>query len=602
MKFTRERAYTAGMVLVLALILGLGGFAWRSTAKLAEQGGALQRAQRVLTLLAALQAALTDAETGQRGFTITGEAVYLDGQRPARELVDAHMAELRTLVAGNAEQYVRLVALGPLLTRRFDALAASIEVRRRAGAGPAQAFEAAGDGRRLHDRVRGAVAELQRSAEAELAAAWGRSSAATSLAQGLIAAGTGLAVAVAGLAMWLLRRKAQALQRTLAARSDGQQRHSHAEQDLARIFEGLPEALCLLDAEGRLVRCSLACEPVLGWSRDALKDSALVDKVQPEDRRRAEKALAAAMAGQPVRDLRTRWRCQDGNVIQLQWAAQWSPEAATLLCTARDVTELERLRDQATRMAQALRQGSAELAQVSARVETLGQLQADFLSTVEREMRTPVAALAGGLEMLLQDAGPALAGEHRRTTAALRDRARAMQEAINDLLDLSAIEAGQLRLQNEAFDLAEALNEVAAAVRPLADKKGLALQLQLAEDLGYARGDPRRVTQVLTKLLRHAIQGTERGSVSLRAARQGSTVVCMQVADTGRGMGADEVAQLFSPWRAADAAPGEGASHLKLAVSQRLAQLMGGDIGVTSQPEQGSTYTLTLPADNVVHA
>jgi signal transduction histidine kinase len=213
-----------------------------------------------------------------------------------------------------------------------------------------------------------------------------------------------------------------------------------------------------------------------------------------------------------------------------------------------------------------------------------------------------VAALAGGLEMLLQDAGPALAGEHRRTTAALRDRARAMQEAINDLLDLSAIEAGQLRLQNEAFDLAEALNEVAAAVRPLADKKGLALQLQLAEDLGYARGDPRRVTQVLTKLLRHAIQGTERGSVSLRAARQGSTVVCMQVADTGRGMGADEVAQLFSPWRAADAAPGEGASHLKLAVSQRLAQLMGGDIGVTSQPEQGSTYTLTLPADNVVHA
>ena len=132
------RGLAIGMGLVLAVLAGLGAYTWHSSNRLAERGQDLQRAQQVLTLLASLQSAMAEAESAQRAYSLTGDANHADRQGKAKLAAEARMGELRNLTAASPEQYVRLVALGPLLAKRFEVMAAALEVRRRSGAGSGQ--------------------------------------------------------------------------------------------------------------------------------------------------------------------------------------------------------------------------------------------------------------------------------------------------------------------------------------------------------------------------------------------------------------------------------------------------------------------------------
>lgn len=603
MKQTLARSLSIAIGLLLAVLAGLGAYTWHSSNRLAERGLDLQRAQQVLTLLASMHAAVLDAESAQRAFVLTGDSAFADRQAKAKLAADARLAEVRNLSAGSPEQYVRLVALGPLLAKRFETMAAVVELRRRAGPAPALQLEAAGEGARWQDRILQAVAELQSSGEAELATARRRSEAAASLNAGLVVLSCLLALLVAGAALWrvrrdLLERTRVEAERTRVARK---QRQSASEHD--RVFETAVDVLCTLDAEGRFVRLSSGCARLWGWSAEELQGTPYIHKVQPEDRRKTERTLAAVVAGQACTDMPTRWQCKDGSVLQLLWNAQWSAEDSTLLCSARDVSELQRLRDAAARLTTALRQGSTALADATQRADTAQQSQAALLASLGPQLRHPVNDIASTAETLAQalaDGGPA---EARRTAQTLRDRAYCVQDTLRDMLDLAALDTGQLTLRHDAFDLAETLQQAAVAVRAQADKKGLQLQLQLADDLGYARGDAQRVGQVLNKLLRHALDTSPAGTVRLSAERQGSTAadskLRIDVVDASGGMAPAQLATLFEPWQAGTPSADGGA--LKLAVSQKMARLMGGDIVASSVPQLGCTFTLTLPSDTVVH-
>jgi PAS domain S-box-containing protein len=601
MTLTPERAVTLGMLLVLAALVIVGAWAWRSSAQAGAQAAEAQRAQQVLTRLATLQAAVGEAESGQRGQALTGDPAFLRGLAPARQTAEAQLAELRSLVAGSAEQYTRLVPLGPLLARRFEALAAAVELRQRAGAGAAAAAEAAGDGLRLQERLRSAVGALQQQAEADLAAARQRSDASAGLAGGLIAAGSALALLVSGAAMLRLRRDFAALRRAEAVRGTAVEQALQARADLQRVYDTSVDALCVVDAEGRFQRASAGCARIWGWTAEELTATPLIDKVVPDDRRATERALAAALAGPAALDLRNHWRCKDGRTILLHWSAPAPASAGRLPCVARDITALEQLREATERQARALQQAAAELEQARSRADAAERMQAGFIATLGQELRTPASAMASVADLLSQEAGGPLAESQKRQAIALRDRARRMLDLVNDLLDLTALDAGQLVLPREAFDVWEALNQAAAAERAAAEKKGLELRLQLADDLGYARGDAQRVQQVLRKLLRHAVHASAAGSVSLKASRQAGGVLQIEVADSGPGLTAEELARLFTPFSpAAGQAEADGAG-LRLAVCQRLARRMGGDLVARSQPPGGTTYRLTLPADDADH-
>ncbi len=239
-----------------------------------------------------------------------------------------------------------------------------------------------------------------------------------------------------------------------------------------------------------------------------------------------------------------------------------------------------------------------EIAQ-RAREEADGASEAksQFLANTSHELRTPLNAILGYTELLEEEA----LAENRESEAGdlqkIRASARHLLGLINDILDLSKIEAGKLELLLEDVAVAPAVDEVAGTVRPLVERSGNRLVLLVPADAGTLRADGARLRQVLLNLLANAAKFTKGGVVSLEVVREPG-VIRFRVHDTGIGMTADQLGRLFQPFTQADVSTTRqfGGTGLGLVISRRLAQLMGGDVSVTSEPGKGSTFTVTLPA------
>ncbi len=244
---------------------------------------------------------------------------------------------------------------------------------------------------------------------------------------------------------------------------------------------------------------------------------------------------------------------------------------------------------------------TAALKSALVRAEAADRIKSAFLATMSHELRTPLNSIIGFTGILLQELAGPLNAEQTKQLGMVRGSARHLLELINDVLDLSKIEAGQLEIRAEPFDLPTSIERVVASVRPLAEKKGLALSAEVAGGLGEMVGDRRRVEQILINLLSNAIKFTERGSVKLAAdaveTPDSKTGVRLRVSDTGIGIKPEDIGMLFQPFRQVDT--GLSRQHegtgLGLAICQRLVMLMGGKITTASEWLHGSEFTVTLP-------
>jgi signal transduction histidine kinase len=221
---------------------------------------------------------------------------------------------------------------------------------------------------------------------------------------------------------------------------------------------------------------------------------------------------------------------------------------------------------------------------------------------MSHELRTPLNAVIGYSEMLEEIA------EERGQQDMLHDLRRIQAAGkhllglINDILDLSKIEAGKVQLSTERFAVAPVVHDVAATLQPLADKNANRLEVDCAEGLGHMLADQTRTRQVLLNLLSNACKFTERGLVRLEAKRvrgESANWVEFRVADTGIGMSREQIDRLYRPFMQADASTTRkyGGTGLGLAISRRLCQMMGGSLSVESQLGQGSVFTVRLPGD-----
>jgi signal transduction histidine kinase len=229
---------------------------------------------------------------------------------------------------------------------------------------------------------------------------------------------------------------------------------------------------------------------------------------------------------------------------------------------------------------------------------------------MSHELRTPLNSIIGFTGILLRELAGPLNAEQAKQLGMVQGSARHLLELINDVLDLSKIEAGQLEVRHEPLDLLELVGRVTDSVKPLAEKKGLTLRLHAPATLTPLVSDRRRVEQILLNLLNNAIKFTDRGDVTLtvepvlNAGSQQPELLRLCVADTGIGMAESELAQLFLPFRQLDSGlerRHEG-TGLGLAICRRLTQLLGGTIGVKSSPGQGSVFTLSLPMLPELHS
>jgi signal transduction histidine kinase/CheY-like chemotaxis protein len=223
--------------------------------------------------------------------------------------------------------------------------------------------------------------------------------------------------------------------------------------------------------------------------------------------------------------------------------------------------------------------------------------KSQFLANMSHELRTPPNAIIGYSEMLHEDATEAGQSEVATDLDRIHAAGRHLLTLINDILDLSKIEAGQMDVYLEDVDVASLAREVGATIGPLAQKNGNRLDLALRGALGSICTDVTKLRQSLFNLLSNACKFTREGVVTLTAERAGDTI-SFAVRDTGIGMTEAQQAQLFQPFRQADASTARkyGGTGLGLAITARFCEMLGGDVEVTSALGQGSTFTIRVPA------
>ena len=235
------------------------------------------------------------------------------------------------------------------------------------------------------------------------------------------------------------------------------------------------------------------------------------------------------------------------------------------------------------------------------KAEAASRAKSTFLANMSHELRTPLNAIIGYSEMLQEEALELGLEDIIPDTQKIHNAGKHLLTLINDILDLSKIEAGRMELYLENFDLGNLIEEVVATLHPLVEKNNNQLQVSCSPDLGVMYADLTKVRQILFNLLSNALKFTEGGTVLLAATREsagGSDWVYLQVSDTGIGMSAEQQQGLFQPFIQGDASTTRkyGGTGLGLAISRLFCQMMGGDITLESLLGVGSTFTVQLKA------
>ncbi len=377
-----------------------------------------------------------------------------------------------------------------------------------------------------------------------------------------------------------------------------------SEERFRKLFQYLPIAYQSLDIEGRWLDANQKLADLLGFERpEDLLGLNFGDFWVDETREQFPDTFA-----QLQRDLHLRGelhlRRRDGQPITVELAgqAQRTPEGQFVRthCVLVDVTERRRLE-------QTIREINANLeekvAERTAQLAQANQAKSEFLANMSHEIRTPMNAILGIAQILERET---LTPDQRSLLQKISDSGSGLLHIINDILDLSKIEAGQLKLERNPLDLARTLSLLDALMTPGAQDKGLELRFQPSVKLPeHLYGDPLRIKQVLLNLISNAIKFTEQGAVTVRVipleVSQTAARLRFEVTDTGIGINDEALTRIFEPFTQADASTTRqyGGTGLGLSISKRLVELMGGMIGATSTPDAGSIFWFELPLERV---
>ncbi len=385
----------------------------------------------------------------------------------------------------------------------------------------------------------------------------------------------------------------------------------------ATMIEATPGVLYVFDDHGTFLRWNRNLEIITGRSGEEIARLQPLELIAPQDREAVQASIREVFThgdssieahlltreGEALPFFFNGRRVEfDGGPCLIGMGLDLSAHRAEAQARQRIEEELRELNQNLERLVAAR---TEQLASALSRAESADQLKSAFLATMSHELRTPLNSILGFTGVILQRLAGPLTAEQEKQLEMVRSSARHLLDLINDVLDISKIEAGQLEVRFHALDLCQSLQRVSETIRPFAVKKNLQLEVHIPAELGVIQTDRRRFEQILLNLLSNAVKFTETGTVSLRASRTlpeptssaAREQVLITVEDTGLGIAASDLPHLFQPFHQLDSGltrQHEG-TGLGLAICHRLASLLGGSISVESEPRRGSRFTLILP-------
>jgi signal transduction histidine kinase/CheY-like chemotaxis protein/CHASE3 domain sensor protein len=676
-----------GFLIAVIAVIVIALLSYESLLTTTDSARKLTKTVEVLAHLQTFMSTLKDAETGQRGYLLTGRESYLEPYSGAALAMSGELAAMRRLTADEPGLRERLDTLQLLAGEKMQELKETIELRRAGNADAALKIVMSDRGKNAMDRLRIIVSDIegaQRQSIAAHTAAWRQ---AASVAFGVTGGGSALLLILIGLAAAVASRdfKARQLESWLRSGQIGLSAQMQGDQPLERLGGNMLGFLAeFLDAQvgalfiaepGRFRRIAAyalasggdgaALRPGDGLTGQAAKDDRVLHVRQVpagylpivSGTGRGEPAelliLPAALDGTvhavvelgffgPVhadkQELLMRVResmavairaAKDRN--QLEDLLQETQQQAEELQTREEELRVnnEELEEQGRTLRESraqLESQQAELEQINARLEEQtqvlehqkeslakshavltaksGELQraneykSEFLANMSHELRTPLNSTLILAKLLADNKDGNLTEQQVKFARTISSAGNDLLMLINDVLDLSRIEAGKIDIETKPVQLAQLVDSLSDVFRAAAEQKGLRFTAAVAPDVvAEIETDPQRLGQILKNLLSNALKFTERGEIELRVHTAPRGAVAFSVRDTGVGIAPHQQEVIFEAFRQADGSIHRkyGGTGLGLSISRDLARLLGGSIAVKSSLAAGSTFTLTLP-------
>jgi len=686
-----EKRTTLALIAVIVFFAVSGFVAYQNIQTIREGNQKVIHSQQTVAALNEILSSIQDAETGQRGYLLTGNERYLEPYRSALASIPARVDRIKMLTSNDAGQQSRLRELSGRLDDKLAELRETIELRQSQGLQSALAMVNSDRGKSDMDAIRSQLAAMQDDEMAlrdkrisEMTTAY--SGALTSgLLSGLLGIGLTIVVAV------MIRNASRSRQRE-AWLQDGRLELAAVmagDQDINELGASVLAFLArFLDAQAGALFVNTASFYERAGIYGVPQDTTIPDRFLPGD----------GLLGRAVAEARTlvvrdvpdgylvagsslgqhKPRClvmapmaADGEikgVIELGFFREVDQDVITILDQAAPAigialrsaayrSELQRLLEETQRQSEALQtqgeelrvsneeleeqsrtlresqyqleQQQVELEQTNAHLEEqasqlesqrdelvranetieakaqevlqASRYKSDFLANMSHELRTPLNSALILSKLLADNPHGNLTDEQVKFARTIHSSGNDLLTLINDILDLSKIEAGHIEIRSEPVLLERLLKDLAPMFQPVAEQKGLSFTLSLSPECPRTiESDRQRLEQVLKNLLSNALKFTERGSIALNVGTDAHGQITFSVVDTGIGIPDDQQQRIFDAFQQADGTISRkyGGTGLGLSISLELARLLGGSLSVKSAIDKGSTFTLTVPRQN----
>jgi PAS domain S-box-containing protein len=384
-----------------------------------------------------------------------------------------------------------------------------------------------------------------------------------------------------------VRERTAALEAEVQERERAEAALRDSEQRFRNILNTAPIGIIYTDLRGNVKQTNPRFCELTGYSEEDLQTMTAAQYTHPDDVAEDVALSARLVDGEiPMYRRHKRYLTKDGRTVWIQATVTLlrdeSGQPRRIVGVVEDITEHLRLQD-------------AEKARDLA--EAANRAKSEFLSRMSHELRTPLNAMLGFAQLLELDRRHPLAADQRPWVGQIQQAGWHLLEMINDVLDLSRIESGNLKLQLEPVGVPDLLGATLSMVAADAERRGIRISTEFADGSGVLLGDATRVKQILTNLLSNAVKyNTDGGRIHVATRRREPQLVEIAVTDTGIGMTPQQLAELFQPFnRLGRERSSQEGTGIGLVISQRLAELMGGSLRARSIAGEGSSFILSLP-------